>query len=164
MIKALALTALLAGAATAASDSFRRGQVELQAGGGFGSLNHRGYGIAMLGGSYYLADGLSVGLTGESWFGSNPTMGNVSPQARFIFLDNGLKLKPFVGAFYRRTFYSSRYRPEGSVGARGGVVLPIGERAFLTGGLAIEHYASCDKAIYDSCDLVYPEFSFAVGF
>jgi hypothetical protein len=143
---------------------FRQGRLELDAGGGLGVFNSEEYLLLLLGGGYYLRDGLSAGVTGEAWLGSSPSIGDVSPQVRYVFLDSPWRLKPYVGAFYRRTFFDHFQPPINSAGARAGLVLPLTRRAYATGGLVYEHYFSCDTDFYSSCDQVYPEIGVAFTF
>jgi hypothetical protein len=141
-----------------------KGRVEFAAGGGYGADDNRDYLILALGAGYYLQDGLSAGLSGEAWLGSKPQIYDVSPQARCVFLDSSWRYKPYVGAFYRRTFYSSRFSSLDSTGARAGLVFPLSPRAYLTGGAAYEHYYGCSIDDHGHCDLLYPELTLAFAF
>ena len=143
---------------------FRRGRVELSAGGGYGVYNSESYLLLALGGGYYVLDGLSVGAVGEAWLGSQPQIFDVSPQARYIFLDSAWRYKPYVGAFYRRTAYNHLYSPLDSAGGRAGVVVPLSPRAYLTGDLAYEHYFNCSTNVNPQCDIVYPEIGLEFSF
>ena len=143
---------------------FQRGRIELIAGGGYGSFNNSNYLILLLGGGYYLRDGLSLGLTGEAWVGSQPQFYDVSPQIRYVFLDLPWRFKPYLGTFYRRTFYTHEFGPLDSAGGRTGLVFPLSPRAYLTGGAVYEHYFNCNKNVYTSCDEVYPEIGLEFGF
>jgi hypothetical protein len=143
---------------------FQRGRIDINAGGGYGLYNNTSYLILALGGGYYVLDGLSLGLTGEAWVGSTPQIFDVSPAARYVFLDSPWTYKPFVGAFYRRTGYSNRYSPVDSVGARAGLVFPLTRQAYLTGDLAYEHYFACSSNINTQCDSVYPEVGLEFSF
>jgi hypothetical protein len=146
------------------SDLFQRGRIEINAGGGYGLYNNTSYLILALGGGYYVLDGLSLGMTGETWVGATPQIFDVSPAARYVFLDSPWTYKPFVGAFYRRTGYSARYSPVDSLGARAGLVFPLTRRAYLTGDLAYEHYFACSSNINTQCDSVYPEVGLEFSF
>jgi|GEM_PF-1512349 len=143
---------------------FQAGRVELDAGAGLGVFNSNEYLLLLLGGGYYVADGLSAGVTGEAWVGSSPSIGDVSPQVRYVFLDSPWRLKPYVGTFYRRTFYDHYDPAINSAGARAGLVFPLTDRAYATGGLVYEHYFSCQTSVYSSCDQVYPEIGVAFSF
>lgn len=143
---------------------FSRGRVELLAGGGYGVDNDRSYLILALGGGYYLRDGLSAGVTGEAWLGSRPQIYNLSPYARYVFLDSAWRYKPYAGAFYRRTSYASLSGPVDSAGLRGGFVFPLSGRAYLTAGLAYEHRFQDAVNVTLDRDLVYPEFGLQFSF
>lgn len=143
---------------------FRRGRAEALVGAGYGAFRDHGYLVGALGADYYVRDGLGVGAVGEAWTGSKPQVYGVSPQVRYVFLDSSWTYKPYAGAFYRRTAYSSGIRPLDSGGARAGVVFPAGERAYLAAGLVYEGYFRCDRSVYSSCGNVYPELNLAFGF
>ncbi|MDD5304498.1 MAG: hypothetical protein PHS14_15485 [Elusimicrobia bacterium] len=143
---------------------FRRGRVELLAGGGYGVDNSRSYLLLALGGGYYLRDGLSAGLTGEAWLGSRPQIYNVSPYVRYVFLDSSWRRKPYAGVFYRRTSYSSLASPVDSTGVRGGLVFPLTKRAYLTAGLAFEHDFDSTTNLKSSRDVLYPEIGLDFSF
>lgn len=143
---------------------FRQGAVELSVGGGYGTFNDRGYLVVLLGGAYYLRDGLSAGATGEAWTGSHPQVYSVSPQVRYVCLDSTWRYKPYLGAFYRRTAYSRGLEPLDSGGARAGLVVPLSARAYLAAGAVYEHYFRCDRGVYSSCDSLYPELDLSFTF
>jgi hypothetical protein len=136
---------------------FSRGRIEVLAGGGYGLDDDRSYLILALGGGYYLRDGLSAGVASEAWLGSRPQIYDVSPYARFVFLDSTWRYKPYAGVFYRRTSYASLSGPVDSAGLRGGLVFPLSERAYLTGGLAFEHRFQDATNVTAGRDLLYPE-------
>lgn len=143
---------------------FRQGSAELRVGGGYGAFDDRDYAVLLLGGAYYLRDGLSVGLETEAWTGSSPQIYGVSPQARYVFLDSDWGYKPYAGVFYRRTAYARRFRPLDTAGVRGGLIFPLSRRAYLTAGVAYEDSFSCDKGVYSRCDGLSPELGLTFGF
>ena len=147
-----------------AAGLFSPGRVELLAGGGYGSFNNNDYLILLLGANYYLWEGVSAGLTAETWVGSQPQVYDVSPQIRDVLIDVPWKYKPYVGTFYRRTVYNRLFKPLDSVGGRAGLVFPLSSRSYLTAGLAYEHYFACDTSVFSSCDQTYPEVGVAFGF
>ena len=145
-------------------DLFRKGRLEADVGAGLGVFNNNEYLLLLLGGGYYLRDGLSVGASFETWTGSQPEIGDVSSQVRYVFLDMPWRFKPYAGAFYRRTFYNHVDPPLDSGGVRGGLVFPLNARAYLTGGLVFEHY-SHDVTNNDATrDEVYPEIGLSFSF
>jgi hypothetical protein len=147
-----------------AAGLFSRGRTELTVGGGYGTFDNNGYLLLLLGGNYYLRDGVSAGLTTEAWLGSQPQVYDVSPQIRDVLLNVPWTYKPYVGIFYRRTAYSRTFKPLDSIGGRAGLVFPLNSRSYVTAGLAYEHYSACSTAVYSSCDGTYPEVGLAFGF
>jgi hypothetical protein len=144
---------------------FQRGRIEISAGGGYGlATNNKSYLILALGGGYYLRDGLSAGLSSEAWVGSQPQIFDVSPYARYVFLGSSWRYKPYVGLFYRRTFYNHLYTPLDSIGGRAGVVFPLSNRAYATAGAAYEHYFNCSTSVNSNCDTLYPELGLEFSF
>jgi len=141
-------------------DLFRQGRVELEAGAGIGATNSATYLLLLLGGDYYLLDGLSIGAAGEAWVGAQPEIGDVSPQVRYVFLNAPWRFKPYVGTFYRRTFFNRAYSPTNSAGARAGLVFPFSSRAYLTGGLVYESYFGGANGYLNGAEL-YPEIGLA---
>ena len=143
---------------------FQQGRAELSAGAGYGVDATRSYFILALGGGYYFRDGLSAGATGEAWLGSRPQIYNLSPYARYVFLNSPWRYKPYAGVFYRRTSYASLSAPVDSAGFRGGLVFPLSGRAYLTGGLAYEHDFQSAANVASNRDALYPEFGLEFTF
>jgi hypothetical protein len=152
------------GAGTDVSRLFQRGVVEFSAGGGYGAYNSESYLLLALGGGYYLRDGLSAGLTGEAWLGSRPQIFDASPYLRYVFLDSAWHYKPYAGIFYRRTGYTHLSPPIDSAGARAGLVFPLSPRAYLTGGLVLEHDFNTSAYVGSDRDMLYPEINLEFSF
>ncbi len=122
----------------------------------------RNYSIFGIGGGYFVADGVEVGLDAEEWSGNSPRIEQVSPQARLVFTREGI-VQPYAGAFYRRTFIQG-YRDHDTIGARAGAYFLTGRNAYFGAGLAQELHLNCDRTVYSSCSETYPELLFAVIF
>jgi hypothetical protein len=152
------------GGRTDVSRLFRRGVVEFSAGGGYGVYNSNSYWLLALGGGYYLRDGLSAGLTGEAWLGSRPQIFDGSPYLRYVFLDSAWRYKPYAGVFYRRTGYTHLSPPIDSAGARAGLVFPLSPRAYLTGGLVLEHDFNTSTFVGSDRDSLDPEINLEFSF
>ncbi len=129
---------------------------------GGGTAFDRNYNVFGLGASYFVADGLEVGLDAESWTGNTPHIYRLNPQVRYVLPVEGTA-KPYVGAFYRRTVIEG-YKDNNAVGVRAGVFLLSGARTYFGLGLAADEYLNCDRNVYSSCTEVYPELLFAVVF
>jgi hypothetical protein len=141
---------------------FHQGQTRLSLGAGYGSLNNQNYGIVGLGAGYYLIDGLEAGLDSEAWLGSKPHIYTLSPGLRYVIYQ-WEQLKPYVGAFYKRSLYDS-LSPLDSAGARAGIVTPLSTHTYLSAGIVYEHYYRCNSTLYGDCDLTYPEIGFSFAY
>ena len=75
----------------------------------------------------------------------------------------GSKLRPYVGAFYRRTLIEN-HDDLNSTGGRAGLYLVSGQGSYFGAGMVYEKYLSCDQAVYSSCSDTYPEIIFAIAF
>ena len=141
---------------------FSQGHTRLSVGAGYGSFNNKDYFILGLGAGYYLFDGLEAGVSGEGWMGSKPHIYKVSPELTYVLYQWG-QWKPYLGAFYRHTFYDTLTDLD-SAGARAGVITPLSERLYLSAGLVYESFFHCDKAVYTDCSLVYPELGISFSY
>ncbi len=135
-------------------------QFSLLAGSGYAFNNN--YLVIGAGVSYYVLDGVGVGLSYENWSGSSPGINKTSPSIQYVFSRES-SLQPYVGGFYRHSVISG-LPSINSVGARAGVYFASGRRSVVGVGLAYESYLDCQTAIYSSCSEAYPEFSFIFGF
>lgn len=141
---------------------FGKGRTHFVVSGGTGYEFNQSYFVLGLGVSYYLIDGLNVGLFLESWSGSDPSMKKVTPSAQYVFYQVPV-LKPYIGVFYRRT-YTEGLPDANSVGGRAGVYLQAGRNAYLGVGAVYESYLDCNQTVYSSCSSTYPELSFTIAF
>jgi hypothetical protein len=164
---ALAAIAAFASSTAIAADVdvagvFSRGRTSLVVSGGTGYAFDQTYFVLGLGVNYYVLDGLSVGLALESWTGSDPHVTKVTPSVQYVFHRVPV-VKPYIGAFYRRTYVSDL--PDiNSAGGRAGVYLATGRNAYVGAGAVYESYLDCNTAIYRSCTNTYPELSFTIAF
>jgi F0F1-type ATP synthase membrane subunit c/vacuolar-type H+-ATPase subunit K len=142
--------------------AFSRGRTHFVVTGGTGYAFDESYFVLGLGVSYYVIDGLNVGLFLESWSGSDPHLYKVTPSVQYVFHRVPV-LKPYIGAFYRRT-YVEGLSDINSVGGRAGVYLQAGRNAYLGAGAVYESYVDCNETVYRSCTNTYPELSFTVAF
>jgi hypothetical protein len=141
---------------------FTRGRTHFVVTGGSGYAFDQSYFVLGLGVSYYVIDGLNVGLFLESWSGSDPHLYKVTPSVQYVFYQVPV-LKPYIGAFYRRT-YVEGLSDINSVGGRAGAYLQAGRNAYLGAGAVYESYLDCNQTVYRSCSNTYPELSFTVAF
>ena len=146
----------------AGSVLFQQGSTRLSVGGGYGTFNDHGYGIVGLGAGYYVMNGLEAGMDGEAWLGAKPHIYTISPRLTYV-LYQGEQWKPYIGGFYKRTFYDT-LADLNSAGARAGIISPLNDHLYVSAGLVYESYFHCDKATYTDCSLVYPELGISFAY
>lgn len=162
---ATAMLAMAAGAPAAAADVagvFSQGRTHLVVTAGNGYAFDNNYLVLGVGASYYVLDGLSVGLSAESWSGSDPGMYKLTPSVQYVF-HQVPRVSPYVGAFYRRAYIDNRANLD-SAGGRAGVYITAGRNAYVSAGLVYESYLDCDKAVYRSCSDTYGEVGITFAF
>ena len=142
--------------------AFSKGKTHLVATAGTGYAFDESYLVLGVGASYYLVDGLNAGLAVEFWTGSDPKLTKITPSVQYVFYQVQT-VKPYVGAFYRRT------KVEGlddldSAGARAGVYIQAGRNAFIGLGGVYESYIDCNETTYRKCDSTYAEISLTFAF
>lgn len=112
--------------------------------------------------SYYVLDGLGIGLAFENWSGSGPGITKYAPFVQYVFYQAST-VQPYVGGFYRHTAIGG-LPGINSVGARAGVYIASGSNVSVSAGLVHESYLDCNAAIYRACSETYPELSLTFGF
>jgi hypothetical protein len=170
MKKSIAATAVTLAALTLAAPAgaqsvgggFSKGRTHFGITAGTGYAFDESYFVLGLGASYFLMDGLSVGLGLEFWTGSDPKLTKITPSVQYVFYQVQT-IKPYVGAFYRRTDIADR-ADLNSVGARAGAYIPAGRNAYLGLGAVYESYLDCNDGIYRKCDSTYAEISLSFAF
>ena len=167
-MRALLALAIAAGAVSPpalgqqVASAFSQGRTHLYVSGGAGSSFGESYVVIGAGVDYFLLDGLSAGLAFESWSGADPGFTKITPSVRYVFY--GMQaVKPYVGAFYRRTDIDGRPSLD-STGGRAGVFVQAGRNAYMGFGVTYESYLDCERSVYADCDSTYPELSFGVVF
>jgi hypothetical protein len=162
---ALAAVAAFAPAPAAAADvaaAFGKGSTQVFVTAGSGYAFDQTYFVLGLGATYYLVDGLGLGLSLESWSGADPNLYKVTPSVQYVFRHVPV-VKPYVGVFYRRTYVSGLSDLD-SAGGRAGVYIAAGRNAYVGAGAVYEYYIDCNTAVYGSCSSTYPELSFTIAF
>ena len=144
------------------ADAFSKGRVHAVVTAGSGSAFNETYLVLGAGVSYFVLDGLSVGLNLEAWRNADPTLTKLTPSIQYVFYQVPT-IKPYVGAFYRRT-YISGLDDLNSYGARAGAYFQLGRNAFLGVGGVYETYSDCRESVYRSCSDTYPEVTFTFAF
>lgn len=129
---------------------------------GYGQAFGEDYAIFGAGINYYLIDGLAIGGAFETWRGGDPTVSKLTLSTQYVFYQVP-KIKPYVGAFYRRTYITGLDDLD-SYGGRAGAYLQLGRGAYVGLGAVYESYADCTESRYRSCSDTYPEVLFTFAF
>jgi len=149
-------------AAAAEPFPFTSGSTRLSLALGNGTAFNKDYAVFGLGGGYFVVDGIELGLQAEAWLGNSPHIGQLSPQVRMV-IDREGRVKPYLGAFYRRTFIDG-YRDNDTIGARAGLYFLTNGSTYFGAGLVQDVHLNCDRTVYSYCAETYPELLFAVFF
>ena len=127
---------------------------------GSGSSFNDNYIILGVGVGYYITKGLELGIDLQHWFSGDPSITKVSPQIRYVFTQPKV-IKPYVGAFYRRTFIKDLEDAD-SFGYRAGAYFSAKSGVYIGGGIVYEEYTDCGR--FSDCSNTYPEILFTVSF
>jgi hypothetical protein len=149
-------------AAQQAAGVFGKGRTHLFVTGGTGYAFDESYFVLGAGLTYYVIDGLALGLSFESWTGSDPRITKLTPSLQYVFYQLGA-VKPYLGGFYRRTYIDGLPDLD-SLGARAGIYIQAGRSAYLGIGGVYESYQDCTSSVYRKCESTYPEVSFTIAF
>ena len=138
---------------------FSQGSQSVSIVAGAGSAYRDDYIILGAGYGYYLFNGLELGIDAQFWLSGDPSITKVSPQIKYVFT-RPKTVKPYVGAFYRRT-YTDGLEDLNSIGYRAGLYF-MGQGNFYFGaGAVYENYQDCNETIFTSCSDTYPEILFS---
>lgn len=158
---ALAATAGSGGLGTA----FSKGSTSVGVVVGSGSAFDDDYIILGVSAGYYVVEGLELGLDLQRWFSGDPTITKVSPQIRYVFTQPKI-LKPYVGAFYRRTYYGDYngidLDDQDSFGYRAGAYFSTNNGIYIGAGVVYEKFKDCSR--FTDCSTTSPEILFTVSF
>jgi hypothetical protein len=141
---------------------FSQGRTHLAVVGGSGYAFDNTYLVLGVGASYYLVDGLNVGLYAESWSGADPGISKLTTSLQYVFYQVP-RVSPYLGVFYRHT-YIDNLPDLNSTGVRAGAYVAAGRNTYVGGGIVYESYLNCNKATYSSCSDTYPEISITFAF
>ena len=132
---------------------------------GSGTAFDDDYIVLGVGVGYYVTDGLELGIDLQRWFSGEPTITKVSPQIRYVFTQPKT-IKPYVGAFYRRTYYDDfngiELDDQDSFGYRAGAYFSTNNRVYIGGGVVYEEFKDCSR--FTDCSTTSPEILFTVSF
>lgn len=149
-------------ARAADKDPFAEGSMRVSVLLGSGYAFDENYFIAGAGFGYYVVKGLEAGLDGEFWTGGTRGITKISPGLKYV-VPTSSTLRPYLGAFYRRTIIES-YGDLNSVGGRAGAYLVSGRGSYFGAGAVYEKYLSCTETAFFSCSDAYMEIILAFAF
>jgi len=150
---------LAAPVATWAADigaAFHQGRSQFSLVVGSGTAFDQTYTVIGVGASYYVLDGLSLGLGVQSWSGKDPGITKVTPSITYVFHEVP-SVKPYLGAFYRRNYIDGEENLD-SYGGRAGIYFGSNRVIIGVGGV-YEKYQDCQKSSNFDCDDTYAELS-----
>jgi len=156
---ALVVWLLISSTAPIMADPFQQGRQSVSIVAGSGSAFRDDYIILGLGYGYYVIDGLELGIDAQFWLSGDPSITKVSPQIRYVFRQPKT-VKPYAGAFYRRTFTEGLDDLD-SVGYRAGLNFMGRGNFYFGAGIVYEEYRDCNEAVFSSCSETYPEILFS---
>jgi hypothetical protein len=147
------------------STAFAKDVTSVSAVVGAGTAFNDEYLILGVGAGYYVANGLELGIDAQYWLSGDPSITKITPKITYVFTQPKT-IRPYVGAFYRRTFYGD-YKgrsidDKNSYGYRAGAYFSASNNVYIGGGIVYEKYTDCN-ALSD-CSTTYPEMIFAVSF
>jgi hypothetical protein len=132
---------------------------------GSGSAFNDNYTILGISAGYYVTKGLELGVELQRWFSGEPSITQISPQIRYVFTQPEI-IKPYIGAFYRRTSYGDyngiERDDQDSLGYRAGAYFSTNDRVYIGAGVVYEKFKNCSNFI--DCSTTNPEILFTVSF
>jgi hypothetical protein len=139
---------------------FAKGRKRVGLYAGAGSTYSSTYLILGIGGGYFVANGLELGVDFDAWLLQSPQFYRLTPQVRYVFWQMN-RFMPYAGAFYRWSWASDDYPDRNSWGGRAGLAYRSG-RGFAAVGVVYEKFT--DSAAVGDSDTWYPEIAFWLFF
>jgi len=149
--------------AVAEPGMFGQGHTQLSVVVGNGYALDESYFVVGAGVSYYVLNGLGVGLSFQKWSGGSSGITKYAPFVQYVFYQSSSSVQPYVGALYSHTVVESM--PDiNSVGERAGINIASGRNGYITLGFVQEIYLDCQESVQQTCRETYPELGLTFGF
>lgn len=159
----LAMGAIAAEAPAAQNNPFAQGSMGVSVYLGGGEAGSETYYNVGAGFSYYLVNGLWLGISGETRQGVDPDTYKASPEIGYVFQVRGPVL-PYVGGFYRRIWVDG-YEDYDTWGGRAGVNVRMGQNVYMRIGAVYESLIDCsNNPATLPCSDTYGEIGVLFGF
>ncbi|MGB5278704.1 MAG: hypothetical protein WBP02_16245 [Gammaproteobacteria bacterium] len=158
-IKSIIASILFLAVSPTQADPFSQGSQSVSIIAGSGSAFRDDYFILGVGYGYYLVNGLELGVDAQFWLSGDPSITKISPQIRYVFTQPKT-VKPYLGAFYRRTFIDN-FDDLDSIGYRAGLNIMGRGNFYFGAGFVYEQYQDCNETIVSNCSDTYPEILFS---
>ena len=129
---------------------------------GSGSSFGNDYTVLGLGAGYYAVDGLELGLNVQAWLGDDPSIYQITPEARYTFQVTD-RLAPYAGVLYRETIVEDR-DDTSAYGAKAGLNIITGRNSYIGVGVVSIRYNDCRESVLVRCSETYPELAFLFSF
>lgn len=147
------------------STAFSKNATSVSAVIGSGKAFNDEYVILGAGAGYYVTNGLELGIDAQYWLSGSPSITKITPKLTYVFTQPKV-IRPYVGAFYRRTFYGDykgiSIEEQNSYGYRAGAYFSASNNVYIGAGFVHEEFSDCNKL--SDCSSTYPEMTFAVSF
>lgn len=143
------------------ADPFNKGSIGLEIMLGQGTAFNNTYDIFGIGASYYVIDGLELGLGYEVWRGGSPEITQYSPKVNYVLSLNEY-YSLYLGGFYRLRVIDGLPNDK-AIGGRLGLYVRSGSNLFFGFGVARIQYQNCVETAINNCSDTYPEFTVGVS-
>ena len=128
---------------------------------GSGQFFRENYLIIGAGIGYYVTDGIELGVDVDYWTGGDPSIYEITPKLTYVF-DNPSQFKPYLGAFYNRTFIEGLDDSD-ALGYRVGAFMPAGNKTYIGIGVVHTELQDCRETLLVSCSETYTELTFMIS-
>ena len=127
-----------------------------------GTDNSFGNNYTVLGANvnYFIIDNLSLGASYQAYLGNKPHINQVTVPVTYHLPLENTTYKPYLGAFYNRTFMEKPYKDYNIYGGRAGVSMQTSQNSYMSFGWVQEF--SNDAP--DNENRGYPEFTGGFSF
>ena len=152
-------------AISANAEIFDKGNIALGVLVGGGSITtkegQKQYSLLGANADYFFVDDLSIGLGYTQWFGSEPSISQITIPLNYYY-PLSENWRPYLGTFYRHTSMGGDFKDFNSYGIKAGATLKVTKKAYFGAGWVQEYYDECKN--FNECSSGYPELLFIFTF